>query len=529
VTRHLIVGPPGTGKTKHGIDLVADAIEYSGVHPSRILYASFTRAASYEARDRALSRFTQFSEDDFPYFRTLHSIAFRKLNLDRNAMFDRHHIKGFAKAFNYRFSEDTTDRDLFSQDMMEMTLGTEADAYLAFDEWRKNRLLTDFDEAYKAFQRDKIALPGDFRISALRLFLERKEQYKQKEGLWEFSDLLLQVYQNPSPLGVDFVVIDEAQDNSPLLHAVASIWSRGAGEVYWIGDPDQSIYSFIGADPSLMIDMERDEDIVLKQSHRCSRAVHGLSRKVVGRMKMRYHSDFAPTNSDGLVTKMSMGKLRLDGDETVFALFRTRYLMDEFYDYLIQRGIPFTTRRGRQSPLDRAGGDVILSLAKLASDERISMGELHRVVREIPQHPHMRRGAKQDIAQRAKEDPGHMVSLVSLPALGFNSDFIRALAAGEYLECLKIEPEEKRYFRNLLKNYGRRALEDKPKLQIGTIHSSKGLEADRVILSTEMTRMPYENLTVSPDSEHRVFYVGVTRARERVDLLLPETWRTYPL
>jgi DNA helicase-2/ATP-dependent DNA helicase PcrA len=509
---------------------LVDGAIASGIHPSKILYASFTRAASYEARGRALKRFTQFGEDDFPYFRTLHSIAFRKLSLNRYSMFDGRRLKEFAKTFNYRFSDDALDKDLFQQDIFDMALGTEPDAYLAFDEWRKNRLILDLDGAYSEFIRRQIQLPGDFHKKALKTFLERKEEYKAKEGLWEFSDLLLSVYQNPEPLGVDFVVIDECQDNSPLLHAVAEIWARGAKEAYFIGDPDQAIYTFMGSDPSIMINLKRDEDIILKQSYRCSRAVHELSRKVVNRMKVRYHSDFIPTEREGMVSKTSMEKLSFDGVESIFALFRTRYLMEDFFEYLLNRGVPFTTRRGKQSPLDKTGGEVVLNLVKLASDERITMGELNKVVKMVPSEPYLRRGSKQDIAQRARDDPNHWVSQVSLPALGFTTEFIHLLDEGEYLECLKVEPEEKRYFRKMIGNYGRQTLMDKPKLQVGTIHSAKGLEADRVILSTELTRLPYENLMGGdPDSEHRVYYVGITRAKKEVSLLLPESWRAYPL
>jgi len=143
--RVLVVGPPGTGKTEFGIGLCEQAIA-EGIHPGKILYASFTRSASYGARDRALTRFSQYSADDFPFFRTLHSIAFRLLNLNTHAMFDGRQLKEFAKTFNYKFSDDALEKDIFKQDIVDIALGTEWDAYLAFDEWRKNKLILDFDE-----------------------------------------------------------------------------------------------------------------------------------------------------------------------------------------------------------------------------------------------------------------------------------------------------------------------------------------------------------------------------------------------
>jgi len=887
--RVLAVGPPGTGKTRFGIELVKEAIDRKDIPPERILYSTFTRSGAYEARRRAIEAFPDLSESQFPYFRTLHSIAFRLLGLNTHAMFDGRRLKEFANTFKYKFSDNTLDKDLFQQDLIDMSLGTEADAYLAFDEWRKNKLMLDVDDALREFTKTRMELPRGFNPKALRLFLQRKEEYKQKEGLWEFSDLLLKVYLDKIPLDVDFVVIDEANDQTPLLQAVAELWASSAKEFYLLGDPDQClpagtkvacpdgevkveeiregssisvsigsghlgvskvskvhkrlspklfitlrtkkgkeltlttdhrlfahvpftytyrprmsyhyvylmqndkygwrigttnipgarlrlegrpipkmflirdfdtleearyyeafyslrygiptqtfvgrgkqfiygdtlrrlcnelgiegrvnalasdlgidlkypiwipqsttlahpsrvivnvrmatyhpnlkrskghvygyhcvsvetgdrviqdklkdcgyklrrggrfldiyskdfsvvmaealklselcggqirithtaignrgkavagllmpagnvtrgfmvpildqgrlifdevvdikrefrieetydldvdqyhnyiangilvhncIYSFQGSDPSIMIDLKRDEDIVLKQSHRCSKAVHDLSRKVVSRMKVRYHSDFLPTPSEGLVSKVPLHNLDLDGDGTTFCLFRTRYLMDIFLEYLLSRGIPFTVRRGKHSPLDKSESEAVHTLYRLADGASITMQELHKLVKFIPQNPYLRRGAKVEIADRAKNDPNHKISMVSLPALGFASEFIYLLDTGEYVEPLKISPEEKRYYRLLLNKYGAQVLVDKPKIEVGTIHSAKGLEADRVILSLELTRLPFENLMRNPDEEMRCFYVGVTRARNEVNLLLPEHWRSFPL
>jgi len=528
MARRLIIGPPGTGKTSTGLDLVEQAIS-SGIHPSRVLYASFTRAASYGARDRALSRFSEYTSDDFPYFRTLHSIAFRLLRLNQYAMFDGKRLKEFAKIFNYKFSNGALEKDIFRQDIIDMALGTDAEGYLAFDEWRKNRLILDVDEAYHQYTQKQIELPRDFNKKSLKLFLERKEEYKQKEGLWEFSDLLLKVYQERIPLGVDFVVIDEAQDCSPLLHEVAEIFAQGAKDIYLIGDPDQALYSFMGAEPSLMLDWKRDEDIVLKQSHRCSQAVHDLSRKIVERMKVRYHSDFFPTEVEGRVLKMPVAKVDFDSGGTTFLAARTRYLLDKHYDELLRLGIPFKTKRGRDSPLDKASREVVLTLLRLMDDSRVTLTDVYKLARALPQRPWLNRGAKTTIRERAKEEPNHRVSRISLPALGFTTDFMAMLNDREYLEALKISPEEKRYFRKLISQYGRQALTEEPSLVLGTYHSFKGLECDKMVLDLELTRLPYENLMQNADEEHRVFYVGATRSREEIDLLTPDTWRNYPL
>ncbi len=71
-----VFGPPGSGKTTYLLNQVETELE-NGVSPARIGYFSFTRKAANEARDRAIAKFPHLNaKTDFPYFRTLHSLAF---------------------------------------------------------------------------------------------------------------------------------------------------------------------------------------------------------------------------------------------------------------------------------------------------------------------------------------------------------------------------------------------------------------------------------------------------------------------
>ena len=74
------MGPPGTGKTTTLLNEVDKHLK--NTDPNKIGFFSFTQKAAYEARDRAMEKFN-FSEDDLPYFRTLHSLAFRRLGIKK--------------------------------------------------------------------------------------------------------------------------------------------------------------------------------------------------------------------------------------------------------------------------------------------------------------------------------------------------------------------------------------------------------------------------------------------------------------
>jgi superfamily I DNA/RNA helicase len=78
---HIILGPPGTGKTTKLLTMVEDAMA-RGTPPERIGYFSVTRRAAEEAIHRATRRFG-LTFKDLPYFKTLHSLAMQRAGIDK--------------------------------------------------------------------------------------------------------------------------------------------------------------------------------------------------------------------------------------------------------------------------------------------------------------------------------------------------------------------------------------------------------------------------------------------------------------
>ena len=90
----IVLGPPGTGKTTTLLNKVDDYLKQSD--PDKVGYFAFTQKAAYEARDRAVKKFN-LEEDALPYFRTLHSLAFRRLGIKKEDVMQRRHYQDFGK------------------------------------------------------------------------------------------------------------------------------------------------------------------------------------------------------------------------------------------------------------------------------------------------------------------------------------------------------------------------------------------------------------------------------------------------
>jgi superfamily I DNA/RNA helicase len=69
----------------------------------------------------------------------------------------------------------------------------------------------------------------------------------------------------------------------------------------------------------------------------------------------------------------------------------------------------------------------------------------------------------------------------------------------------------------------------KPRIKLSTIHAAKGGECENVVLITDITNKVYKNYQQNPDDENRVFYVAVTRTKENLYLIEPQSPRCYQM
>ena len=116
-------------------------------------------------------------------------------------------------------------------------------------------------------------------------------------------------------------------------------------------------------------------------------------------------------------------------------------------------------------------------------------------------------------------------TLISLKEL---QNHVSNLKDGYWYDVFEgISVKERSYIRAMLRR-GEKITQE-PRIRISTIHAAKGGEATNVILLTDISSRVFKSYQQNPDDESRVFYVGLTRAKENLFLIEPQTQKYYPL
>ena len=517
----MILGPPGCGKTTELLDRLEAELK-RGTLPARMAFVSFTQAARLEALDRVDTRFG-LSRGDLPWFRTIHSAAFRLLGLTPRQVMTRGAWEEFATDSGYRLSEfdDTGEDDLAA--VAEPPRRSKDDLLRYVYQWGQNRRL----DVERALGRCPVIVSA----LAFRLFARRLGEFKTRQCLVDFSDMLERVLGAGLRPEVDVAFVDEAQDLSPLQIAVVEMWFAPCSRVYVGGDEDQAIYSFQGAEPDWLVAIaEQNPPVVLSHSYRVPSKVHAVADRIIRRNRNRVVKVYEPTTDAGTVESLPLREALklLDGEQDSLVLVRNRMFLKQVATSLFERRVPYVVEgRGGVSPMSSTPGVQAVEAAhRIWRREVIEAQQLVAFLAQIPSRgvgllPH---GTK----ARAKQLQGTLTI----------DDLRRVLGLGALLEAmrrhgptsvlLRMRPAHREYFQVLIDRYGGVPV---PRIRLTSIHAAKGREADLVIVIPDMSRAAYlEYMNAKRggnEAENRVAYVAVTRTRCRLVIVQPQTRRFY--
>jgi superfamily I DNA/RNA helicase len=462
-----IYGPPGTGKTEK---LIRRAMAYIriGTPINSIGYFAFTRKAAHEARDRMLSKNPQYKKKELRYFQTLHSLAFHTLGLREENVMQDYHYNDLGKILSIRVNAKKD---------------ADASPYLSCDNEYFQIILKAKEKGISVWDE---YCTGEHSSNVEPDLLKHIEvnynQYKVNNNLIDFADMIKKFLSKPELCpSFDTVFIDEAQDLSPIQWDMYDLLKNNSKNVYLAGDDDQAIYGWAGADVDRFI-KEPAEEKVLSKSRRIPIAVQEISEVITERIQgLRATKNYLPRNEQGLCSKInSLENVDLYNGKWLI-LTRTISRAKEICDLLKVKGL-YHENKHRKS-YDTKLYKAIINHSKWLNGEDIPDTALEDIKEYMGE-----RELKKDL---------------------------------KWYECFDTaSADEKIYIRLMLSNGEK--LSNEARIKVSTIHAAKGGECENVILvldNAKKIREATAHSIIKRDEEHRVWYVGCTRAKRNLYLM----------
>ncbi len=560
----VIVAGPGTGKTRTLTVRIAWLIEALGVDPASILAITFTNKATGEMAERLAGLLGEAVAGRVT-IKTFHAFG---------ALLLRDHAQWLGLDPQFAILSDDERRILLKQARPDLKSG-EIDQALALISSAKNLMLTP----------DSLESNADFaQFPQLPSVFQAYQTALRASQAVDFDDLLLLPVQllegHPDLLAAvqqryRWISVDEYQDVNQAQYRLLRLLAGGGANLCVIGDPDQAIYGFRGADRRYFLSFQQDypdaQLLSLSQNYRSTQLILDAAMQVIGRadgeapplQAVQALADFAeqvkldvytaPTDKAeaefvvhqieqmvGGTSYFSLDSGRVEGAEQAkagsFADFAVLYRLSAQSRLMVEAfersGIPYQTVGQTPLAAHQAVREALAGLWLLQSPQSLvhqeavlaALGRRKERVWQAFQHELAQRqqagetvarlvARVHDLLAQQRIDPLTEADNERLSQLARRSRAYDADLAG-FLEAMVLHSETDAY--------DPRA----DRVTLMTLHAAKGLEFPVVfIVGCEEGLVPYERpgRPVDADEERRLFYVGVTRAQHRLALLSART------
>ena len=463
MTKYInLYGPPGTGKTTTLTEMVAKAADKGSV-----VVLSYTKAAAKEIASR-IAGGTKYPVRAG----TIHSFCFQNAGMMSKSVVNDAKLADFSREIGIPIASSNLAATI---DYEQQEVGN---AYLRLISLARASM------ALYGFTYEHSERPGDY--NEFEKFQRGYESWKRTYGFYDFDDML-EVGGTNQPIKLaDFVFVDEAQDLSPMQWCVVETWASHSRAAVVAGDDDQAIHEWAGADPHGMAKFaERygSESRVLSVSHRLPVSVYDLSKRIISEVSARVDKPFTPASDrPGQVNRSgSMYGAALSPGTLVLA--RNHMIFSEMTAAFNEMHIPYS---GAGSPLYRGLAELAIGFHE-SRGGHLSMPALYM--------------ARRIYGDKRADAIANGEPMPFDPLVFYHQD-----GSGEYLG-------------GIIAKYGSITAARAKQVELCTIHSAKGREANNVVLINGMTNRTADNWARNRDSELRVFYVGATRARESLTVV----------
>lgn len=526
-----VTAGPGTGKTRTLVSHILYLLEARRIKPSQITAVTFTNQAAEEMRERIRKQLGKGRTAGQIQIGTFHSIALKYLK---------------EHGMEFTLAGDMETRDLAGRIIEEAGLTMSVRQFLTHVSHYKTGLLREKSEYIPA--------------------IESYQNRLREMNALDFDDLLLEALRFAEETERDehfsFLMVDEFQDISPLQYRLIQAWNKSGRELFVIGDPDQAIYGFRGADSRcferLTEEFPETKKVLLVENYRSTPQILALASEVISENPGEDRC-LVPSAPEG--TGVRLVKADSDRSEAIFVakeinrlaggigmleaqevftreegrarsfddiavLYRTHRQAALLETCLKKEGIPYIVAgrddflmesevqgticffKSLQNPENCLAGQTALKLLwKLEAGDMADIIYTNMAEKYMP----LLKKKPQKILEQWMDDL-ELNESAAMQKLCRMAVFYRTM--GEFTEALDlgIESDLKRVSG---KTYTAGAV------TLMTLHGSKGLEFPAVIIyGAEKGMIPFESEKHPADmeEERRLFYVGITRAKEELIL-----------
>ena len=325
----LVIAGAGSGKTKVLTHKIAYLIEKQGIKPWNILAITFTNKAANEMKERITNLIGENAND--MWVGTFHSICVRIL---------RRYIDRIGFNSDFVIFDTSDQKTLIKQCIKQMNLDDKIftdRSVLAEISNAKNEMLTPMQY--------NLRTKGELRKQKIAEVYEMYQRKLKENNALDFDDIINYTIQilteNPDVLEYysekfKYVLVDEYQDTNKAQFTLITLLSGRYGNITVVGDNDQGIYSFRGADITNILNFERDfpgtKIIKLEQNYRSSKAILDAANAVIKHNEKKYEKNLWTDKEDG--EKPTVARLDNEYEEANFAVEQINKLRrEEYYKY----------------------------------------------------------------------------------------------------------------------------------------------------------------------------------------------------
>lgn len=592
----LLLAVPGSGKTTLLVTRLGYMIYCKNIPPERILTVTYTVAATKDMSERFAVRFGEDMAKRLE-FRTINGICARII---------QYYGRRIGKTPFELVKDEKATTGMLIRICQDHGMGypTESDLknVRTLITYIKNMMLNE-EELQKLEEESDIRIVGIYR-EYCRQMREQKLMDYDDQMLYAYNILrkdlgVLAYFQNRYP----YICVDEAQDTSKIQHAIIALLAAGTGNLFMVGDEDQSIYGFRAAYPEALLSFEKKHSgakvLLMEENFRSNAKIVEAADKFIQKNTLRHEKHMRAAREAGAdireislksrkaqyvylmkaAQKCTTGMAGMSGSEEhrgradasvteTAVLYRDNECAIPLIDLLERKNIPYRMRNADLSFFThRTVLDVqnIIRFAMDPKDTELFMQIYYRLklffnkkdalrYAQISQEKDMEvldAALKYGNLEKYQEDnirnlKRQMVRILNMPGDEVVNQILTYMGYQDYLKKMgmnankletvkligsRVESPEKLLERlEELRTIIQEKVSDKDcPFILSTMHASKGLEYDTVYLLDVMDGILPEKVLANPrtaskeeletyEEERRLFYVGVTRAKNQLNV-----------